>query len=364
MKKMKVYIDPRTNIVYASYYIHGLYEIAGRPNVRFSIKPFKGLPKTNGLDDFDHYFSFTIHQGDKVLKVVIDFRDKVHLNQTALSWCDVYGKVNYNQSEIDRTQLSKSDRNKIMPVGTNFGIKIWNPFLSGYYLLRNYLRCGFSPGVSFSSFLQGYRWQMKRAGIRDYKPEEAENGYVFFISTLWKNDKNNDDCNKLRAQYIRSCRSQDLTFEGGLFTENKNAENGYADIVTNQFIHHTDYITRIKKSMVTFSTPAVWGCHGWKLGEFLAMGKAIISSTFQNEMPVPLKHGQHIHFVNNEKELNEAVQKITTDKAYRETLEKGAATYYQEYIQPAVVISKLMKHHLQAEQMVVDLPRVKTLQPL
>ena len=342
---MKVYIDPRTNIVYASYYIHGLYEMAGKSNVRFSLKPFKDLPKTNGIEDFDHYFSFTIHQNSKVLKVVIDFRDKAHLNQTALSWCDVYGKVNYNQAEIDHTGLSQSDSSKIMPVGTNFGVKLWNPFLSGYHLVRNYLRCRFSPGVSFSSFFQGYLWQMKRAGIRDYEPKETEKDYVFFISTLWKNDKNNDECNRLRAQYIRNCRSLNLTFEGGLFTENINGQNGYSDIVTNQFVHHTDFIANIKKSTVVFSTPAVWGCHGWKLGEFLAMGKAIISSSFQNEMPEPLKHGENIHFVANEQELREAVQKITTDKAYRETLQKGATTYYQQYIQPSVVISKLIRYH-------------------
>lgn len=341
---MKVYIDPRTNIVYASYYIHGLHEIAGRSNVMFSMKPFRSLPRKNGIEDFDQYFAFTVREGNKTIKVVIDFRDKAHLNLTALEWCDIYGKVNYNSAEIDRTALSQADRSRIVPVGTNFGIKLWNPFVSGYHFLRNYLRCGFSPGVSFSRFLQGYKWQMKRAGISDYKPREAENNYVFFISTLWKNDKNNDECNRLRAQYIRSCRSMSLHFEGGLFTENINGQNGYSDIVTNQFIHHTDFTEKIKKSMVVFNTPAVWGCHGWKLGEFLAMGKAIISSSFQNEMPGDLKHGKNIHFVENEQELNEAVKKITTDNAYRETLEKGAAAYYREYIEPSVIVSKLIGH--------------------
>jgi hypothetical protein len=309
------------------------------------MRPFKNLSRKNGIEDFDQYFAFTVKKDGKTTKVAIDFRDKPHLNLTALAWCDVYGKVNYNAAEIGRADLTADDRKKVERVGTNFGIKLWPHPVSGYHFVMNYLRSGFSPGVNFKRFWQGYRWQMTRAGIDDYKPKEAENNYVFFISTLWKNDKDSDVTNVLRAQYIRSCRSMNLNFEGGLFTKNTSGHNGYSDIVTNQYVDHTDFAEKIKKSMVVFNTPAVWGCHGWKLGEFLAMGKAIISSTFNNEMPDGLQHGKNIHFVKDEKEMREAVQRITTDQAYREKLEKGATDYYQQHIEPAAIVSKLIQSH-------------------
>ena len=39
----KIYIDPSTRILYASYYIEGFYEVFGRKNVSFSDKYFKKL---------------------------------------------------------------------------------------------------------------------------------------------------------------------------------------------------------------------------------------------------------------------------------------------------------------------------------
>lgn len=339
---MKVYIDPAANIVYASYYIQGLYDIYGRSNVQFSMKPFRDLPKLNGQEDFDHYFAFTVNDRNSATRVAIDFRDKAHVNKTALAWCDVYGKVNYNHTEPGLKELSDKDRNKIVPVGPNFGVRLWNPFVSGYYFIRNYIRCRFSPGISRSRFFHGYKWQVTRADIDDYKPGENQEDYVFFVSTLWKNDKNSDTTNQLRAAYIRACKALNIDFEGGLFTNGTSPATGYEDIVTRTYIHHTTFTDNIKKSAIVFNTPAVWGCHGWKLGEFLAMGKAIISTAFLNEMPEPLKHGEHIHFVHTEAELQEAVQKIINDTAYRNKLETGAKNYYQTYIRPDIVIRKLL----------------------
>ena len=49
---------------------------------------------------------------------------------------------------------------------------------------------------------------------------------------------------------------------------------------------------------MAFNNPAVHGCLGWKLGELLAMGKAIVSLPIERTLPSPLERGVHMHVVN------------------------------------------------------------------
>jgi glycosyltransferase involved in cell wall biosynthesis len=79
-----------------------------------------------------------------------------------------------------------------------------------------------------------------------------------------------------------------------------------------------------------------WDCHGWKLGEYLALGKAIISTPISNDLPLSLVHGENIHIVeNNFEEIRKAIILIIKDDEYRHKLEKGAHLYWEKYGTPS-----------------------------
>lgn len=98
-----------------------------------------------------------------------------------------------------------------------------------------------------------------------------------------------------------------------------------------------------KKSAFVFNTPAAWACHGWKLGEYLAMGKAIISTPFENEMPEKMIHGENIYFVESESEMEAAVNLLLSDNVLRKKLEMGAKEYYDKWLKPDVVINRIIQ---------------------
>ena len=101
----------------------------------------------------------------------------------------------------------------------------------------------------------------------------------------------------------------------------------------------------MRKSAVVFNTPAVQNCHGWKLAEYLAVGKTIITTSFENILPQPLIHREHIHYVSPEKEeMKEALEEIMNDLAYRRKLETQSREYFQSYLMPLVVVEKLLQH--------------------
>ena len=102
------------------------------------------------------------------------------------------------------------------------------------------------------------------------------------------------------------------------------------------------YLLNIKRSAFVFNTPAAWACHGWKLGEFLAMGKAIISTPFVNEMPENMVHGENIYFVESENEMEVGVNLLLSDNILRRKLEMGAKEYYDKWLKPEVVIRRII----------------------
>jgi glycosyltransferase involved in cell wall biosynthesis len=103
-----------------------------------------------------------------------------------------------------------------------------------------------------------------------------------------------------------------------------------------------EYLVNIGRSAVAFNNPAVHGCLGWKLGEFLALGKAIISLPLERALPAPLEHGVHLHVVDGSPEsLDDALARIRTDHVYRRGLESNARRWYDEHLAPPRVAQRL-----------------------
>ena len=171
--------------------------------------------------------------------------------------------------------------------------------------------------------------------------------YVFFCSTLWFNDeKNNNDLNVnlSRANFIRACKDiSTLHFEGGLVSQsdNRSSIEKFADCLY-KGVDIDKWIEKTKQSYVVFNTPAFWKCHGWKLGEYLAMGKCIISTPLSNDLPFPLEHGVNIHFVQNDKKaIQAAIEYIISHPEYKSHLEKGAREYWYKYGSPTASLKLL-----------------------
>ena len=70
----------------------------------------------------------------------------------------------------------------------------------------------------------------------------------------------------------------DIRFEGGFRPRQNHDVTGYEEFTVPGSFGMREYMDKTKQSMLAFSTPAVHDCFGWILGEYLALGKAIIST--------------------------------------------------------------------------------------
>jgi len=319
---MQIIIDPFTNVYYASFYIQGLIDAVGKSNVHYRTEPF--LQLSNRL----YNFNFILYRDEKAIKVSVDFEDFNTIHQECYHWCDVYGKVNTNW-----TKTSKKDYPKLISLAPSFGIRVWNIYETTCYAIINLIKTGtFTRARKF--FGKYKRQYALRLPISAYQPGVSMDNYIFHVSTLWYNDesnKNDENVNGTRADFMEICRSlPGVVFEGGFYYTRQHELNPrFKELVFTDYLSVHTYLQKTKDSCVVFNTPAFWNCHGWKLGEYLALGKAIISTPLVNDLPEPLVHGENIHFIgNNKQEMEEAVSLLVRDKAYRNKLEQGARAYY------------------------------------
>ena len=325
-------VNPLNHIAYSSYYIYALREVLGHEAVRFDSKPFQDLSlesqQSRGL-------LFTIRQsGFPEKKYFVCGNDSYRIEEEIYDWCDVYASVNAN---FEKTP----GRTKLISLVPSFGVQVWGMGGTVLRALSNavhYQRIVHDQKVK--TFLGNYKRLLSRPFYKDLSPEPGSSDYVFFCSTLWYNDEYNQNDQKVnarRAHFIRACKGIDsIRFEGGFVPqEGRSSSELFADCISPTSYPYQTWLQKTKQSALVFNTPAFWDCHGWKLGEYLALGKAIISTPLSNDLPVPLTHGVNIHFVeDNVDSMREAINYIIENHNYRESLERGAKAYWASYGTP------------------------------
>lgn len=340
MDKIKVFIDPSVRIKYSSFYIQGLNDVFGKKNVTFSQKYFKQLERQSDPYSFDHYMAFVVVTKNELKKYVIDFADRPTVKERAYNWCHIYGKINFSDHLTD-----KSYHEKIVSIPPGFGINIWGKFEMIYNCISNFLKCKFKPLTPFKTYLLDYYLQYKRPTLKEYLADifhKENKPYVFMIGTLWTHENCMNGTNLHRKTFVETCKSMDIDFEGGFLSSNDHPQyENFKTLTFNERYSTKAYLEKTKKSSFVFNTPAVHDCHGWKLGEYLAMGKAIISTPLSNNLPENMVHGKNIHFISNKNELEDAILFLVSDNSYRKKLETGAKNYYLEYGCPQKVIENL-----------------------
>lgn len=353
MGKVKIFIDPRLNIAYDSFYLYGLKMKYGQRNIHYTMRYFRDLPDGGNL----RYVWFS----DGIIKkYVVHIGDSYKINQAEYDWCDKYGSVNANFFHYPKDRY-----HKLCSLVPSFAIKNYNLFqtlsfsIVTFFLSMRYIISRERYNMSkdcfeinsinnirrhFINYLKNWK---QRLPYEDYLQRECvKNKYVFFLCTLWQSDEDHDNdngVNQRRYKFIRACKSiQDLTFKGGLLGSAISSNEKFIDAVTTERMSFREWLTESKRSAVVFNTPAFYDCHGWKLGEYLAMGKAIISTKLYNDLPFPLENGKQVIFVQNDEiKMRDAIVKVINDEQLRIDLENSARDYWERYGTPIKSIELL-----------------------
>lgn len=349
----QIVIDPRSSYAYGSFYLYGLIKLFGKHNVRFSLTPFKSLP------EIGWNMRFVAINGNHERKYFIHTNDTYTLQTTDYEWCDVYGHVNANFTHTPLSQYPK-----IVSLVPSFAIRTLSatsamqmalltfieaaPFIVKRAVWNKYIN---SHEVNVYKnikhhFGRIYKTTNNRLPYSDYtKNSVSTDDYIFFCSTLWYDHPDNQNdvgVNLRRAHFMRACKNiPDITFEGGFVADTTSSKEKFADLLTTG-VSMSEWLEKTRHSALVFNTPAFWNCHGWKLGEYLALGKCIVSTPLSNDLPTPLEHGVNIHFVESDYDaIYDAVKYILSNSEYRLKLEHNARLYWEQYGTPTQALHLL-----------------------
>lgn len=332
MGPAKVSIYPAFNARYYSPYIMGLRRMLGPSRLTFTRR---GFPR------FDSDCLAIRIQGEDEVRIYIHSNDMPELSSAGLDWADVFGKVN-----LDSDLVPTEHRGKVFALGPMFPVKVWGRGWAEVMGLYSYL---LSRGASegFRRHVGNYRGQYRsRFSEAAYHPGDSDPSYLFFNAAVWERES---DANIARARFVEAARLvPGLSFEGGLTP--RHSARGSETFNGSEFSRYfskrfppDQYLENTRRSVVAFNNPAYRDCHSWRLAEYLALGKAIISTPIVRALPAPLVHGTHIHYVDGSVEaIREAIARISRDTEYRRALETEARRYYDTYLSPEKVIERTL----------------------
>lgn len=298
--------------LYYGFYVDGLRRRYGR--ARWMRPPFAA-----------HKPGMAVVVGDR--RVFIDAEDDPTIDPEALAWCDVYGKVHA------RAPLPP----KVVAIGPSFGVTAWSwsrvPTAVAGAEVHGTQR---ALRTTVADFVRQVR---ARRPERTLTPVTSDPDRVFFAATLWRKEP---ATNRARANFVAACRGHPrIVFEGGFAPRTDGWDPGLGTVLLDAPLPYDAYLAATARSAFVFNTPAVTGCPGWKLGEYLALGKAIITTPLRIELPAPLEPGRHVHLCDGSvASILEAIDALGDD-AYRRSLEREARAYYDRHLAPEAVIGRL-----------------------
>jgi len=270
----------------------------------------------------------------------------------ALDRCDVYFKRSLTHSSYK--SLEPEMAKKLAPFGFNYQVisrskklllkrllleywsRPYNPFKAkNKFHLKNIQDLILSHFVPLSSQL---------LGVEEFEGKNVPGEFdVFFQCRLWDPNevanRNRDDAqevNDSRVKVIRSLKSAlGSRFVGGL------QPTPYAKVVAPDIViadkdltGRRCYLDLVRRSKLVISTAGLLGSNGWKLGEYIALGKAILSEPIVTQVPGEFVDGKHyISYSSADQCVNE-VERLLSDRESLESLCVATRQYYDTFLHP------------------------------
>lgn len=330
----KILICPLFDPWYYEFYIKGLYDFYKDYAIEFSFEDrFLRFNEFVNGPYKKEFFYYEIWENGNVKKICVAANDKCEVNETVYDWVDVYAKVN-----VDEASLQSHSR--LLPIGPNFGIN--------YFSIPNYLNLSWKlyrkAGIKNPYFRVYTHQSLKRCSFDVYADRKpSKDNYLFYLNYPWKKHTN---VTNLRKEIITMLQELDrekvISFTGGFSRRRLGPFEGLEQYSAKKRYDHKAYLQQLKQSAVAINTPAVHDCLGWKLGEYLALGKAIITTPINRILPGSFTAGTHYMEIKDiHTELKEAIRYLVAHKQERMELEQNALAYFEKYLTPAKAVAHI-----------------------
>jgi hypothetical protein len=344
MPQVTCYIDACQNLYALSKLHTGLCLLAagGEINLRFAAPPEdRRFYCEEGLTAL----AIRTESGEERL-AAIDVYDRADVfGRELLEGCDLYFKRSYFAAGIGR--LPARWQSKIAPFGMNYACytsgKYWRAIAGPVYGHLCHALPG-GPAAVKNALLQIL--MIPRYALFEREPSMALRTEIVFQTRVWTQA----DCstepieplNESRAALVRALRkSFPKHFRGGLIPT-KLARELYPDALTTEPTRPAGYLAASRESLIGISTHGLHHSTPFKLPEYLAGSKCVVSEPLRNELPEALEDGREALWFRGIDECLAKCEELLRWPERARELRHNAWSYYQEQVAPAAHIRKCL----------------------
>lgn len=306
--------------------------------------PKEFLLGKNNPERWDDYkfFNAKVVVNDKVT-VVYDAHDWNWIDEEILSAADFYFKRSYDANFI--SQLKEG--NKVFPLGLNYQVvsgerDIFQLERAAFYAGRNRIK------AIIKALRVGKFGETERLGKMQAYPKFDLPPKALFMARAWDADlienkqrkKAVENINETRAECVRRLRKEfGARFFGGLAHEDY-AVKHFKDCLLpdGNLSNKRKYLEILKEFPVCVATTGLNDSIGWKLGEYVAFSKAIVTEPPHFQVPgLFTKETNYLEFTSPDKAV-EAVTRLFENKNLRAAVMMNNYRYYQSFVRPDALI--------------------------
>ena len=325
---MKVTIHRKFHPWYYLFFLQGLAENGVSFDFAELIDAEMEARLKNGGFEKD-YLLISIARAGRERLIVIGADDKTEIAPELVNIADVYAKTNVS--------VQTRDESGIVPLGPTFGLR---------YLNADILK------IAARDVLAGdyNKWLLvaKREPLSAYLQQRKNKGRlqnIFYLNYPWKKHRK---LTAFRLSIIQSLQTLDrdglICFEGGFSKRRFGYHEGLREVSADRLYGHSEYLSSLVSTKIVLNTPAVHSCLGWKMGEFLCLGRCMLSFPIPNVMPYDFKHGVHFHQIEDLGELESTLKSLMNHATYVESIQQQALAYFDMHVRPARVMERLLSY--------------------
>lgn len=344
MPQVTCYIDACQNL-YAFSKLHTglcLLTAGGEINLRFAAPPEgrrfcceEGLTALSIRGD-----------GGEERLAAFDVYDRADVfGRELLERCDLYFKRSYFSGEIAR--LPARWQSKIVPFGMNYACytsgKYWRAIAGPVFgHLRRALPGG--PAAVKNALLRIS--MIPRYDLFEREPSMALRPEIVFQTRVWTQA----DCdtepieplNESRVALVRALRRNfPKHFRGGVIPT-KLARERYPDALTTEPTRPAGYLKASRESLIGISTHGLHHSTPFKLPEYLAGSKCVVSEPLRNELLEAMEDGRELLWFRGVDECLAKCEELLRWPERARELRHNAWKHYQEHIAPAAHVRKCL----------------------
>jgi hypothetical protein len=297
---------------------------------------------------------------DERLRLHFDTHDAREIALGELEDCDFYFKRSYLPATVE--SLAAHSRGKVLPLGLNYRVL---PNAADIFAIRRSLSMRGLSGLRLAAFKQALDTRNRfgfqpRLSQMESAPDLEAAPNVLFLAAAYdpyddpqRSQEKIDDricINETRARCIRLLKEAlGPRFTGGFGCSPFTRER-YADlIVPPESTSQEGYLRTLRSFPICIASTGLHGSTGWKLAEYIAFGKAVLSEPLVYDLPGRFASGRnYIEFTSPEECVAGAIRLIEDSSLRRQIMGNNAA-YYRDYLRPDTLVRNALTRALGLE---------------